>query len=69
MSTEPNAAAPLRFRGGTFGLLLPFAVLLSGMLLLAAAGKAMPAAFWCLRWLRWPQRWPWQKTRPTAPIF
>ena len=46
MSTEPNAAAPLRFRGGTFGLLLPFAVLLSGMLLLAAAGKAMPAAFW-----------------------
>ena len=46
MPTEPNAAAPLRFRGGTFGLLLPFAVLLSGMLLLAAAGKAMPAAFW-----------------------
>lgn len=46
MSTEPNAAAPLRFRGGAFGLLLPFAVLLSGMLLLAAAGKAMPAAFW-----------------------
>ena len=46
MSTEPNAAAPLRFRYGTFGLLLPFAVLLSGMLLLAAAGKAMPAAFW-----------------------
>ena len=46
MPTEPNAAAPLRFRYGTFGLLLPFAVLLSGMLLLAAAGKAMPAAFW-----------------------
>lgn len=45
MSTGPNAGAP-QFRGGAFGLLLPFAVLLAGMLLLAAAGKAMPMAFW-----------------------
>lgn len=36
----------LEFRGGMYGLLLPFVVLFGGILWLSIAGKAMPMAFW-----------------------
>lgn len=36
----------IEFRGGLFGLILPFIVLFSGIIWLSVAGKAMPMAFW-----------------------
>lgn len=36
----------IEFRGGMFGLILPFIVMLSGILMLSVSGKAMPMAFW-----------------------
>lgn len=36
----------LEFRGGMFGLILPFIVLFTGIIYLALSGKAIPMAFW-----------------------
>lgn len=36
----------IEFRGGMFGLILPFIVLFGGIIMLSVAGKAMPMAFW-----------------------
>lgn len=36
----------LEFRGGMFGLILPFAVMLIGILILSLGGKALAMAFW-----------------------
>lgn len=36
----------LEFRGGMFGLILPFAVMLVGILILSLGGKALAMAFW-----------------------
>ena len=36
----------LEFRGGMLGLLMPFAVMLAGILYLSISGKALPMAFW-----------------------
>ena len=36
----------LEFRGGMFGLVLPFLVMLGGILFLSLSGKALPMAFW-----------------------
>ena len=36
----------LEFRGGMFGLLMPFAIMLAGILYLSINGKALPMAFW-----------------------
>ena len=36
----------IEFRGGMFGLILPFLVLFAGIIWLSVEGKAMPMAFW-----------------------
>lgn len=36
----------LEFHGGMFGLVLPFIVMLAGILFLSLSGKALPMAFW-----------------------
>lgn len=46
MFTETKETAKLEFRGGMFGLILPFLVLFAGILMLSISGKAMPMAFW-----------------------
>lgn len=43
---EKKEAAAIEFRGGMFGLILPFIVLFAGIIMLSVAGKAMPMAFW-----------------------
>lgn len=45
MSNE-NKVERLEFRGGMFGLILPFIVMLGGILILSIGGKALPMAFW-----------------------
>lgn len=47
MSTENTAKEErIEFRGGMFGLILPFIVLFIGIILLLINGQAMPMAFW-----------------------
>ncbi|MDO4267524.1 MAG: Na+/H+ antiporter NhaC family protein [Eubacteriales bacterium] len=36
----------LEFRGGMFGLLVPFIIMLGGILILSVGGRALPMAFW-----------------------
>ena len=43
---DNKEAAVIQFRGGMFGLILPFIVLFAGIIMLSVAGKAMPMAFW-----------------------
>lgn len=45
METE-NGTKRLEFRAGMIGLLMPFAVMLAGILYLSISGKALPMAFW-----------------------
>lgn len=45
MSNE-NTSDRLEFRGGIFGLILPFLVMLAGILILSISGRAIPMAFW-----------------------
>lgn len=46
MFTESKNEGRLEFRGGMFGLIVPFIALFVGIILLSAQGKAMPMAFW-----------------------
>ncbi len=46
MYTESEKDTKIQFRGGMFGLILPFIVLFAGIIMLSVAGKAMPMAFW-----------------------
>ncbi len=46
MYTESAKDTKIQFRGGMFGLILPFIVLFAGIIMLSVAGKAMPMAFW-----------------------
>lgn len=46
MFTETDHNEKIEFRGGMFGLILPFIVLFAGIIMLSVAGKAMPMAFW-----------------------
>lgn len=41
-----NENKRIEFRGSMFGLLLPFIVMLGGILFLSISGKAIPMAFW-----------------------
>ena len=43
---DKKKSAVIEFRGGMFGLILPFIVLFAGIIMLSVAGKAMPMAFW-----------------------
>ena len=43
---DNKKSAVIEFRGGMFGLILPFIVLFAGIIMLSVAGKAMPMAFW-----------------------
>ena len=45
MSTDERVER-LEFRGGMVGLLMPFVVMLAGILYLSISGKALPMAFW-----------------------
>ncbi|MCI6960172.1 MAG: hypothetical protein MR743_10105 [Oscillospiraceae bacterium] len=45
MYTESEKDTKIQFRGGMFGLILPFIVLFAGIIMLSVAGKAMPMAF------------------------
>lgn len=45
MKTETKPKR-LEFRGGVFGMVLPFAVMLGGILFLSISGRALPMAFW-----------------------
>ncbi|MFA7395964.1 MAG: Na+/H+ antiporter NhaC family protein [Sphaerochaetaceae bacterium] len=46
MFTESKGDKKLEFRGGMFGLFIPFLGLFVGIILLSVGGKAMPMAFW-----------------------
>lgn len=41
-----NEKKRIEFHGGMFGLLMPFVVMLAGILYLSINGKALPMAFW-----------------------
>lgn len=43
---KEEKAKRLEFHGGMFGLVLPFMVMLAGILFLSLSGKALPMAFW-----------------------
>lgn len=45
MATEEKKQR-LEFRGGMFGLFVPFIIMLGGILFLSINGKALPMAFW-----------------------
>ena len=46
MFTETKNDHKIEFRGGMYGILLPFVVLFIGIILLSIKGHAMPMAFW-----------------------
>ena len=46
MYTKSSGQDRIEFRGGMFGLILPFLVLFAGIIMLSVGGKAMPMAFW-----------------------